>query len=88
MPTYGGKLVENMVQAVARDCLAEAMYKLHCAGYKICFHIHDEVVLEIPKNDPVYNLDNAIKLMCEPPAWAPDLRLKADGFTSDYYKKD
>lgn len=88
LETYGGKLTENIVQAIARDCLAEAMYKLHCAGYKICFHVHDEVILEVPKNDPVYNLDNAIKIMCEPPAWAPDLPLNADGFTSDYYKKD
>ena len=88
LETYGGKLTENVVQAIARDCLAEAMYKLHCAGYKICFHVHDEVILEIPKNDPCYNLDNAIKIMCEPPAWAPDLPLNADGFTSDYYKKD
>ena len=88
LETYGGKLTENVVQAIARDCLAEAMYKLHCAGYKICFHVHDEVILEIPQNDPVYNLDNAIKIMCEPPAWAPDLPLNADGFTSDYYKKD
>lgn len=88
LETYGGKLTENVVQAIARDCLAEAMYKLHCAGYKICFHVHDEVILEIPQNDPCYNLDNAIKIMCEPPAWAPDLPLNADGFTSDYYKKD
>ena len=88
LETYGGKLTENIVQAVARDCLAEAMYKLHCAGYKICFHVHDEVILEIPEDDSVYNLDNAIKIMCEPPAWAPDLPLNADGFTSDYYKKD
>lgn len=88
LETYGGKLTENIVQAIARDCLAEAMYKLYCAGYKICFHVHDEVILEIPQNDPVYNLDNAIKIMCEPPAWAPDLPLNADGFTSDYYKKD
>lgn len=88
LETYGGKLTENIVQAIARDCLAEAMYKLHCAGYKICFHVHDEVILEVPKNDPCYNLDNAIKIMCEPPAWAPDLPLNADGFTSDYYKKD
>lgn len=88
LETYGGKLTENIVQAIASDCLAEAMYKLHCAGYKICFHVHDEVILEIPEDDSVYNLDNAIKIMCEPPAWAPDLPLNADGFTSDYYKKD
>lgn len=86
--TYGGKLTENVVQAIARDCLAEAMYKLYCAGYRISFHVHDEVILEVPKGDPYYNLDNAIKLMCEPPTWAPDLPLNADGFTSDYYKKD
>ena len=49
LPTYGGKLTENIVQAVARDCLANAMVNLHTAGYRINFHIHDEVILEIPK---------------------------------------
>lgn len=86
--TYGGMLVENITQAVARDCLAEAMYRLYQAGYQIRFHVHDEVILEVPENDPVYNLDNAIEIMCEVPAWAPGLPLGADGFTHHYYKKD
>lgn len=88
IPTYGGKLVENIVQAVARDCLAYAMYQLYAAGYQIRFHIHDEVILEIPEDDTVFNLDNAIRIMCTPPSWAQDLPLNADGFTSRYYKKD
>lgn len=85
--TYGGKLTENIVQAVARDCLANALTNLHMAGYKINFHIHDEAVLEIPKGGS-QNLDEAIKLMCIVPRWAEGLPLNADGFTGDYYKKD
>ena len=85
--TYGGKLTENIVQAVARDCLANAMVNLHQAGYRINFHIHDEVILEIPK-DGGQSLEEAIELMCRRPSWAPDLPLNADGFVSDYYKKD
>lgn len=85
--TYGGKLTENIVQAVARDCLANAMMNLWEAGYKINFHIHDEVILEIPSDSP-QNLDQAIKIMCRNPAWAEGLPLNADGFTGDYYKKE
>lgn len=85
--TYGGKLTENIVQAVARDCLANAMLNLHQAGYRINFHIHDEVILEIPK-DGSQSLEEAIGLMCCRPSWAPDIPLNADGFVSDYYKKD
>ena len=48
--TYGGKLTENIIQAVARDCLAESIFRLHKAGYKIAFHVHDEVVLDVPKD--------------------------------------
>lgn len=85
--TYGGKLTENIVQAVARDCLANAMMNLQHAGYKINFHIHDEVILEIPRGG-VQSLDEAIRLMCINPAWAAGLPLNADGFTGDYYKKE
>jgi len=85
--TYGGKLTENIVQAIARDCLANALMNLHTSGYRINFHIHDEAVLEIPKGGP-QSLDEAIRLMCIVPRWAEGLPLNADGFTGDYYKKD
>lgn len=87
LQTYGGKLTENIVQAVARDCLANAMINLSSAGYVINFHIHDEVILEIPK-DSSQSLEEAIHLMCMAPAWAEGLPLNADGFVGDYYKKE
>ncbi len=85
--TYGGKLTENIVQAVARDILAGAMMNLHLAGYRINFHIHDEVILEVPKNSGK-SLAEAVSLLCRPPAWAPDLPLDAAGFEAEYYMKD
>lgn len=85
--TYGGKLVENIVQAVARDCLAYAMVNLHNAGYKINFHIHDEIISEIPIGG-TQSLDEAIELMCRIAPWAEGLPLNADGFTGNYYKKE
>lgn len=85
--TYGGKLTENIVQAVARDCLANAILNLHHAGYKINFHIHDEVILEI-RDGSGQSLEEAIELMCRTPAWADGLPLNADGFENSYYKKD
>ena len=88
IPTYGGKLTENLVQAVARDCLAESIKNLVTNGYRILFHIHDEIIAEVPKNDDRFSLENAIKIMCQPPNWADGLPLNADGFTSDYYKKE
>lgn len=87
LQTYGGKLTENIVQAVARDCLANAMRNLREAGYRIRFHIHDEVVLEIPA-DSSQSLEEAIALMCRAPSWATGLPLNADGFVGDYYKKE
>ena len=87
--TYGGKLVENITQAVARDCLALALKRLVEAGYTPLMHIHDEVVLEVPKaelHDDEIDRINAI--MCAPIPWAPGLILNADGFISPYYKKD
>ena len=86
--TYGGKLTENIVQAVARDCLAYSMHSLYNAGYKMVMHIHDEVVIEAPLADPVHTLDSAISIMCTPAPWAKGLPLNADGFTTNYYKKD
>lgn len=88
IPTYGGKLTENLVQAIARDCLANAIKNLVSNGFKVLFHIHDECICEVPKNEPKYSLENAIKLMCQVPGWAEGLPLNADGFTSDYYKKE
>lgn len=85
--TYGGKLTENIVQAVSRDLLANALMNLYQAGYCINFHIHDEVILEVPR-DSEKNLDEAISLMCRLPGWADGLPLSAAGFESDYYMKD
>ena len=87
--TYGGKLVENITQAIARDCLALAIKRLVQHGYKPLMHIHDEVVLEVPReslHDDEIDRINAI--MCAPIPWAPGLLLNADGFISPYYKKD
>lgn len=84
--TYGGKLTENLVQAAARDCLANGMMNLHGAGYKIVMHVHDEVVLEMPKG--VGSLKEATSLMCRLAPWMKGLPLTADGFEADYYKKE
>jgi DNA polymerase len=85
--TYGGKLTENIVQAVARDILANALMNLYRGGYSINFHIHDEVIMEAPV-DSGQSIDEAIQLMCTLPVWAEGLPLNADGFESYYYKKD
>ena len=84
--TYGGKLVENIVQAIARDCLRDAMLKLDRAGYKIVFHVHDEVVLDVPISKG--SVEEVTEIMSEPLTWAPDLPLRAEGFECDYYQKD
>jgi DNA polymerase len=85
--TYGGKLVENIIQAIARDCLAVSMLRLHEGGYKIVGHVHDEIILEVPDAN-----NNALRSVCDimalPIDWAPGLPLRADGFESDYYRKD
>lgn len=87
LQTYGGKLTENIVQAIARDCLANAILNLREAGYRINFHIHDEVILEIPEGGS-QSLEEAVRLMCRVPDWAAGLPLNADGFTGGYYKKE
>lgn len=86
LETYGGKLTENVVQAIARDCLATAMKSIEAAGYQIVMHIHDEVILDAPVERA--DLDTVCKLMCQPIPWAEGLLLNADGFVGDYYKKD
>ena len=84
--TYGGKLTENIIQAIARDCLAEALLRLDKAGYKIVFHVHDEVILDVPKD--AGSLEEVEEIMGLPIPWAPGLPLEAEAFETDYYKKD
>lgn len=86
LETYGGKLTENIVQAIARDCLAETLRRVEAAGYQTVMHIHDEVVLDVPDNRA--DLDAVVELMKLPIPWAPDLPLNAAGFVGKYYKKD
>lgn len=85
--TYGGKLVENIVQATARDLLAEAMWRLDKAGFPAVFHVHDEVVVDAP-TDKSNELSQMEKVMCEVPKWADGLPLNAAGYTTPYYRKD
>lgn len=86
--TYGGKLVENIVQAIARDCLALTMLRLQEANYHIVMHIHDEVVVEVPAAEADSHLTKIKAIMDSPISWAPNLKLNAEAFISDYYKKD
>lgn len=89
LSTYGGKLVENIVQAVARDCLAESIKRLEAAGYSVVMHVHDEVIIEHPANtDTEAELKKVCSIMSQPLLWAPGLLLKADGFVTEYYKKE
>lgn len=85
MESYGPKFVENIVQATARDILAEAMLRLDEHGYKIVMHIHDEAVIEAPADT---SLDDICKVMGQTPVWAKGLLLRADGYICDFYKKD
>lgn len=87
--TYGGKLVENIVQAIARDCLAIAIENLEAQGLHVVFHIHDEVVIDTPAwadNDTM--LDTVTKIMTKPIPWAKALPLNADGWVDKFFKKD
>jgi DNA polymerase len=86
--TYGGKLVENIVQAIARDLLAEAMLRLDASGYKIVMHVHDEAVCEIMNVDPEKHLKKICDIMSIVPVWAKGLPLGADGYLTPFYKKD
>ncbi len=87
--TYGGKLTENCVQAIARDCLAEAIERLEAAGFPIVFHVHDEVVIDIkPYAAHADMLDQVVQIMRQPPIWAIDLPLNADGWVGDFFTKD
>ena len=87
LETYGGKLVENIVQAVARDLLVHAMQLVAEAGHRIVMHVHDEIVIDEPQ-DSVFTVADACALMATLPAWADGLPLNADGYECDYYQKD
>ncbi|MGG4397216.1 DNA polymerase [Paenibacillus thiaminolyticus] len=84
--TYGGRLVENLVQAIARDCLAVSMTRLAAEGYEIVMHVHDEVVLDVPIGTG--SVEHVTEIMGRPIDWAPGLPLKAAGFECDFYQKD
>ena len=87
--TYGGKLVENCVQAIARDCLADTIERLEAAGLPVVFHIHDEVVIDVePWADEEAMLQTVVEIMRRPIPWAPGLPLNADGWVGGYFKKD
>lgn len=83
--TWGGKLVENIVQAVARDCLAVALLRLDAAGYDITFHVHDEIIAEAPEGS---RWEDMADIMGQPIDWAPGLLLRGDGYSTKFYMKD
>ena len=85
LESYGPKFVENIVQATSRDILAEAMLRLDAHGYKIVMHVHDEVVIEAPTDASLAEISAKMNLS---PAWAKGLLLRADGYVTDFYKKD
>ena len=87
LETYGGKLVENIVQAIARDLLTHSLKVLDEAGHRIVMHVHDEAVIEEPCHSPA-TVESICQLMATPPSWAGDLPLDAEGYECAFYKKD
>jgi DNA polymerase len=87
LETYGGKLVENIVQATARDVLAHGMALAEKAGYEVCLHVHDELITETP-DDPAYSAEGLSALMAKGPGWSLGLPLAAAGFETQRYRKD
>lgn len=85
--TYGGRLVENLVQAIARDCLAYSMMQLAAEDFQIVMHVHDEVVIDEP-NWTARTVDDVTRIMSRPIPWAPGLPLSAAGYECDFYQKD
>lgn len=85
LESYGAKFIENIVQATSRDILTEAMIRLNEAGYRIVMHVHDEVVIEAPTDSL---LEKICAIMSETPVWADGLKLRADGYVCDFYRKD
>jgi DNA polymerase len=84
--TYSGKLVENCTQSTARDLLAEAMWRMERAGLDIVGHVHDEVILEVPKG--TITVEDVCSIMNQNPVWANGLVLSSAGYRGDYYFKD
>lgn len=82
--TYGGKLVENIVQATARDILAEALLRIEAAGYDVVFHVHDEAIIE----GSGLIIEEVNDLMAQAPEWAEGLPLNSEGYVTKYYMKD
>ncbi len=87
LETWGGKLVENIVQAVARDCLAETIRRVSAEGFQVVMHVHDEIIVDAPK-EKAEALQEITDIMARPVSWAPGLPLRGDGYETDYYKKD
>lgn len=86
LETFGGKLTENIVQGTARDLLANALINAANAGYDTVFHVHDEIICEVPNG--YGSVDELCRLMCIKTDWADGLPLNADGFECEYYKKE
>jgi len=86
IPTYGGKLVENIVQSISGDLLRTATVNLESAGWRVVLSIHDELVCEVPDNDD-YNVDKMIKLMCKQQSWADGLPVTGEGYEGQRFKK-
>ena len=86
--TYGGKLTENVTQAVARDCLVFAMFNLEAKGFEIILHVHDEVATEENTSEAERKLEEICDIMSKPIPWADGLPLDADGYITKFYKKD
>ena len=85
--THGGKLFENLVQAIARDVLAEGLMLAEKSGYKVVLHVHDEIIAEVP-DSPEFNVEGLAAIMSAPPPWAPDMPLAAAGFETYRYRKE
>ena len=86
--TYGGKLTENIVQAIARDCLAHVLVSVEVVGMKTLFHVHDEVVCEVPEATAAESLESLKRIFAQGPKWAKGMPLKGDGYITKYYLKD
>lgn len=86
--TYGGKLTENVTQAIARDLLAEALLAAEAKGFDLILHVHDEIVAEVEESKGAQALEELIEIMSKTPKWAKGLPLKAAGFTNPFYLKD
>ena len=86
--TYGGRLVENIIQAICRDLLAAAMVRVDAAGYNIVLHVHDEIVAEVRENDETRSLDKMLALMSVKPKWAGEYPISAAGYEGYRYTKE